>query len=78
MSLKSLKCSHRCHYLLASDVPSNPYSVRLSAVSQRLATVTFMKPDSHGGVPIGHYLVQCKEVGSQDWRDVQSHGVQSE
>lgn len=57
--------------------PSNPYSVRLSAVSQRLATVTFMKPDSHGGVPINYYLVQYKEVGSQDWRDVKSHSVQS-
>lgn len=60
------------------DVPSNPYSVRLSAVSQRLATVTFMKPDSHGGVPISYYLVQYKELGSQDWRDVRSHSVQSE
>lgn len=59
-------------------MPSNPYSVRLSAVSQRLATVTFMKPDSHGGVPISYYLVQYKEVGSQDWRDVRSHSVQSE
>lgn len=60
------------------DVPSNPYSVRLSAVSQRLATVTFMKPDSHGGVPISFYLVQYKEVGSHDWRNVKSHSVQSE
>lgn len=66
------------HYSVFSDVPSNPYSVRLSAVSQRLATVTFMKPDSHGGVPISYYLVQYKEVGSQDWRDVKSHSVQSE
>lgn len=66
------------HYSVFSDVPSNPYSVRLSAISQRLATVTFMKPDSHGGVPISYYLVQYKEVGSQDWRDVKSHSVQSE
>lgn len=65
-------------FLSRPDVPSNPYSVRLSAVSQRLATVTFMKPDSHGGVPISYYLVQYKEVGSQDWRDVKSHSVQSE
>uniref|UniRef100_A0A4W5MIB4 Neural cell adhesion molecule 2 n=1 Tax=Hucho hucho TaxID=62062 RepID=A0A4W5MIB4_9TELE len=63
--------------LAQADVPSNPYSVRLSAVSQRTATVTFMKPDSHGGVPIGHYLVNYKEVGSQDWRDVKSHGIQT-
>ncbi|XP_046887345.1 neural cell adhesion molecule 2 [Hypomesus transpacificus] len=62
--------------LAQADVPSNPYSVRLSAVSQRVATVTFMKPDSHGGVPIGHYLVHYKETGSQDWRGVKSHGVQ--
>lgn len=66
------------HYSVISDVPSNPYSVRLSAVSQRLATVTFMKPDSHGGVPISYYLVQYKEFGLQDWRDVKSHSVQSE
>lgn len=63
--------------LAQADVPSNPYSVRLSAVSQRLATVTFMKPDSHGGVPISYYLLQYKEVGSQDWRDVKSHSVQT-
>ncbi|XP_037829884.1 neural cell adhesion molecule 2 isoform X2 [Kryptolebias marmoratus] len=63
--------------LAQADVPSNPYSVRLSAVSQRLATVTFMKPDSHGGVPISYYLVQYKELGSQDWRDVRSHSVQT-
>ncbi|XP_055785348.1 neural cell adhesion molecule 2-like isoform X3 [Salvelinus fontinalis] len=63
--------------LAQADVPSNPYSVRLSAVSQRIATVTFMKPDSHGGVPIGHYLVNYKDVGSQAWRDVKSHGVQT-
>ncbi|XP_071185331.1 neural cell adhesion molecule 2-like isoform X3 [Salvelinus alpinus] len=63
--------------LAQADVPSNPYSVRLSAVSQRIATVTFMKPDSHGGVPIGHYLVNYKEMGSQAWRDVKSHGVQT-
>ncbi|XP_028427837.1 neural cell adhesion molecule 2 isoform X3 [Perca flavescens] len=62
--------------LAQADVPSNPYSVRLSAVSQRLATVTFMKPDSHGGVPISYYLVQYKEMGSQDWRDVKSHSIQ--
>lgn len=67
-----------CLYVFVLPVaPSNPYSVRLSAVSQRLATVTFMKPDSHGGVPINYYLVQYKEVGSQDWRDVKSHSVQS-
>uniref|UniRef100_A0A8C5EJ75 Neural cell adhesion molecule 2 n=1 Tax=Gouania willdenowi TaxID=441366 RepID=A0A8C5EJ75_GOUWI len=63
--------------LAQADVPSNPYSVRLSAVSQRLATVTFMKPDSHGGVPISYYLVQYKEVGSLDWRDAKSHSVQT-
>ncbi|KAM4560114.1 neural cell adhesion molecule 2 [Odontesthes bonariensis] len=63
--------------LAQADVPSSPYSVRLSAVSQRLATVTFMKPDSHGGVPISYYLVQYKEMGSQEWRDVKSHSVQT-
>ncbi|XP_034466926.1 neural cell adhesion molecule 2-like isoform X1 [Hippoglossus hippoglossus] len=63
--------------LAQADVPSNPYSVRLSAVSQRLATVTFMKPDSHGGVPISYYLVQYKETGSQEWRDIKSHSVQT-
>ncbi|KAJ3583605.1 hypothetical protein NHX12_016470 [Muraenolepis orangiensis] len=30
----------------------------MSAVSQRLATVPFLKPDSHGGVPTSRYLVQ--------------------
>ncbi|XP_072304806.1 neural cell adhesion molecule 2-like isoform X1 [Eucyclogobius newberryi] len=63
--------------LAQADVPSNPHSVRLSAVSQRLATVTFMTPDSHGGVPISYYLVQYRESGSQEWKDVRSHSVQT-
>uniref|UniRef100_A0A8C1ZJX1 Neural cell adhesion molecule 2 n=1 Tax=Cyprinus carpio TaxID=7962 RepID=A0A8C1ZJX1_CYPCA len=63
--------------LAQADVPSHPYSVRLSAVSQRLATVTFMKPDSHGGVPISYYIINYKDTSSQDWRTVRSHGVQT-
>ncbi|KAG5267713.1 hypothetical protein AALO_G00224800 [Alosa alosa] len=63
--------------LAQADVPSNPYSVRLTAVAQRIATVAFMKPDSHGGVPIGHYLVNYKEPAHQEWRSVRSHGVQT-
>ncbi|KAG9262164.1 neural cell adhesion molecule 2 isoform X1 [Astyanax mexicanus] len=63
--------------LAQADVPSNPYSVRLSSVSQRIASVTFMKPDSHGGVPIGHYIVNYKDQSSQEWRTVKSHGVQT-
>ncbi|XP_067298389.1 neural cell adhesion molecule 2 isoform X3 [Pseudorasbora parva] len=62
--------------LAQADVPSNPYSVRLTAVSQRLATVTFMKPDSHGGVPISYYIINYKDTSTQDWRTVRSHGVQ--
>ncbi|KAL0204409.1 hypothetical protein M9458_002427, partial [Cirrhinus mrigala] len=49
-------------------VPSHPYSVRLTAVSQRLATVSFMKPDSHGGVPISYYIINYKDTSAQDWR----------
>ncbi|KAI4885645.1 hypothetical protein NFI96_007302 [Prochilodus magdalenae] len=63
--------------LAQADVPSNPYSVRFASVSQRIATVTFMKPDSHGGVPIGHYIVNYKDQSSQEWRTIKSHGVQT-
>uniref|UniRef100_A0AAR2LIM7 Neural cell adhesion molecule 2 n=1 Tax=Pygocentrus nattereri TaxID=42514 RepID=A0AAR2LIM7_PYGNA len=63
--------------LAQADVPSNPYSVRFASVSQRIATVTFMKPDSHGGVPIGYYIVNYKDQSSQEWRTVKSHGVQT-
>ncbi|XP_031438168.1 neural cell adhesion molecule 2 isoform X1 [Clupea harengus] len=63
--------------LAQADVPSNPYSVRLTAVAQRIATVAFMTPDSHGGVPIGHYVVNYKESSNQQWRSAKSHGVQS-
>ncbi len=65
------------HNFSVTDVPSNPYSVRLSSVVQRVATVTFTKPDSHGGVPISHYLVKYKDISSQDWKDVKSQGTQS-
>ncbi|XP_051557850.1 neural cell adhesion molecule 2-like isoform X2 [Myxocyprinus asiaticus] len=63
--------------LAQADVPSNPYSVSLTAVSQRLATVTFLKPDSHGGVPISYYIVNYKDTSSLDWRTMRSHGVQT-
>ncbi|XP_073698802.1 neural cell adhesion molecule 2 [Garra rufa] len=63
--------------LAQADVPSHPYSVRLTAVSQRLATVSFMKPDSHGGVPISYYIINYKDTSAQDWRTVRSHGVQT-
>ncbi|XP_051993080.1 neural cell adhesion molecule 2-like [Xyrauchen texanus] len=63
--------------LAQADVPSNPYSVRLTAVSQRLATITFMKPDSHGGVPISYYIINYKDTSSLDWRTMRSHGVQT-
>uniref|UniRef100_A0A9J7XRS1 Neural cell adhesion molecule 2 n=1 Tax=Cyprinus carpio carpio TaxID=630221 RepID=A0A9J7XRS1_CYPCA len=63
--------------LAQADVPSNPYSVRLSSVVQRMATVTFTKPDSHGGVPISHYLVKYKDISSQNWKDVKSQGTQT-
>uniref|UniRef100_A0A8C2KIM8 Zgc:152904 n=1 Tax=Cyprinus carpio TaxID=7962 RepID=A0A8C2KIM8_CYPCA len=59
-----------------TDVPSHPYSVRLSAVSQRLATISFMKPDSHGGVPISYYIISYRDTSAQDWRTVRSHAVQ--
>ncbi|XP_059409447.1 neural cell adhesion molecule 2-like isoform X1 [Carassius carassius] len=62
--------------LAQADVPSHPYSVRLSAVSQRLATVSFMKPDSHGGVPISYYIISYRDTSAQDWRSIRSHAVQ--
>ncbi|KAJ8334092.1 hypothetical protein SKAU_G00397310 [Synaphobranchus kaupii] len=63
--------------LAQADVPSSPSLVRLNSVSQRRATVTFTKPDSHGGVPIGHYLVRYRNTSSQHWRVVRSHGVET-
>ncbi|XP_056595024.1 neural cell adhesion molecule 2-like isoform X2 [Triplophysa dalaica] len=63
--------------LAQADVPSNPTSVRLTSISQRLATVTFTKPDSHGGVPISYYIIHYKDINSPDWRTVRSHGVQT-
>ncbi|XP_036401666.1 neural cell adhesion molecule 2-like isoform X2 [Megalops cyprinoides] len=63
--------------LAQADVPSNPYAVRIGSVSQRVATVTFMKPDSHGGVPISYYLVRYRDTSSQHWSNVQSHGVET-
>ncbi|XP_062478110.1 neural cell adhesion molecule 2 isoform X2 [Pezoporus occidentalis] len=60
-----------------ADVPSNPYGVRVLELSQTTAKVLFNKPDSHGGVPIHHYQVDVKEVASDTWKIVRSHGVQS-
>ncbi|TRY92788.1 hypothetical protein DNTS_024859 [Danionella cerebrum] len=63
--------------LAQADVPSSPFSVRLSAVSQRMATVSFMKPESHGGVPIGYYLIHFRESKEHEWRTQRSHGLQT-
>uniref|UniRef100_A0A8D0GIP9 Neural cell adhesion molecule 2 n=1 Tax=Sphenodon punctatus TaxID=8508 RepID=A0A8D0GIP9_SPHPU len=65
-------------YILAlADVPSSPYGVRIIELSQSIAKVSFNKPDSHGGVPIHHYQVDVKEVTSEIWKIVRSHGVQT-
>ncbi|KAM9604675.1 neural cell adhesion molecule 2-like [Trichechus inunguis] len=65
-------------YVLAlADVPSSPYRVRIIELSQTMAKVSFNKPDSHGGVPIHHYQVDVKEVASETWKIVLSHGVQT-
>ncbi|XP_025889666.1 neural cell adhesion molecule 2 isoform X1 [Nothoprocta perdicaria] len=65
-------------YILGqADVPSNPYGVRILELSQTTAKVSFNKPDSHGGVPIHHYQVDVKEVTSETWKIVRSHGVQT-
>ncbi|KAK1167618.1 neural cell adhesion molecule 2-like [Acipenser oxyrinchus oxyrinchus] len=40
-----------------------------------MATISFTKPDSHGGVPISYYQVDFKESVSEDWRVVRSHGI---
>lgn len=60
------------------DVPSNPHGVKVIELSQTTAKVSFNKPDSHGGVPIHHYQVDVKEVASETWKIVRSHGIQSE
>ncbi|NXY71494.1 NCAM2 protein, partial [Glareola pratincola] len=60
-----------------ADVPSSPSGVRVLELSQTTAKVSFNKPDSHGGVPIHHYQVDVKEVASETWKIVRSHGVQT-
>ncbi|XP_053161088.1 neural cell adhesion molecule 2 isoform X2 [Hemicordylus capensis] len=60
-----------------ADVPSSPHGVKIIEVSQTIAKVSFNKPDSHGGVPIHHYQVDVKEVSSETWKVVLSHGVQT-
>ncbi|EPQ10482.1 Neural cell adhesion molecule 2 [Myotis brandtii] len=65
-------------YILAlADVPSSPYGVKIIELSQTTAKISFNKPDSHGGVPIHHYQVDVKEVASETWKIVRSHGVQT-
>uniref|UniRef100_A0A7M4F657 Neural cell adhesion molecule 2 n=1 Tax=Crocodylus porosus TaxID=8502 RepID=A0A7M4F657_CROPO len=59
-----------------ADVPSSPYGVKILELSQTTAKVSFNKPDSHGGVPIHHYQVDVKEMTSETWKIVRSHGVQ--
>ncbi|XP_061483879.1 neural cell adhesion molecule 2 isoform X2 [Rhineura floridana] len=70
--------THYQEYILAlADVPSSPHGVKIIDVSQTLAKVSFNKPDSHGGVPIHHYQVDVKEITSETWKVVISHGVQT-
>lgn len=66
------------YIISAIDVPSSPHGVAIVEVSQTTAEVSFNRPDSHGGVPIHHYQVDIKEVTSETWKVVLSHGDQSE
>ncbi|PIO34519.1 hypothetical protein AB205_0215830 [Aquarana catesbeiana] len=63
--------------LLVVDVPSSPHGMRVIELSQTKAKVFFNKPDSHGGVPIHHYQMDFKEVSSDIWKVVHSHGTQT-
>ncbi|XP_067849467.1 neural cell adhesion molecule 2-like isoform X2 [Heptranchias perlo] len=63
--------------LVQAAVPSRPYGLRVLAVSQTIARISFTKPDSHGGVPIHHYQVEVKEVDSEDWKTMTSNGSQT-
>ncbi|OCT93870.1 neural cell adhesion molecule 2 isoform X1 [Xenopus laevis] len=65
------------YILTLADVPSNPYGLRVIELSQTYAKVFFNKPDSHGGVPIHHYQMDFKEVSSEIWKVVRSHGTQT-
>ncbi|KAG8450289.1 hypothetical protein GDO86_002804, partial [Hymenochirus boettgeri] len=65
------------YILTLADVPSSPYGLRVIELSQTYAKVFFNKPDSHGGVPIHHYLMDFKEVSSETWKVVRSHGTQT-
>uniref|UniRef100_F6W155 Neural cell adhesion molecule 2 n=1 Tax=Xenopus tropicalis TaxID=8364 RepID=F6W155_XENTR len=64
-------------FLQVFDVPSSPYGLRVIELSQTYAKVFFNKPDSHGGVPIHHYQMDFKEVSSEIWKVVRSHGTQT-
>ncbi|XP_072441846.1 neural cell adhesion molecule 2-like isoform X2 [Chiloscyllium punctatum] len=63
--------------LVQAAVPSRPYGLRVLAVSQTIARISFTKPDSHGGVPIHHYQVEVNEADSGDWKTVNSNGSQT-
>ncbi|XP_063812437.1 neural cell adhesion molecule 2 isoform X2 [Pseudophryne corroboree] len=65
------------YILTLADVPSSPHGLRVIELSQTYAKVFFNKPDSHGGVPIHHYQMDFKEVSSDTWKVVHSHGTQT-
>ncbi|KAH0517717.1 Neural cell adhesion molecule 2 [Microtus ochrogaster] len=65
------------YILELADVPSSPHGVKIVDLSQTTAKILFNKPDSHGGVPIHHYQVDVKEMASETWKIVRSHGVQT-
>ncbi|KAM8975899.1 neural cell adhesion molecule 2 isoform 1-T1 [Pelodytes ibericus] len=65
------------YVLTLADVPSSPSGLRVIELSQTYAKVFFNKPDSHGGVPIHHYQMDFKEVSSEIWKVVRSHGTQT-
>ena len=52
--------------------------MKIIELSQTTAKLSFNTPESHGGVPIHHYQVDVKEVASETWKIVRSHGVESE
>ncbi|KAM4699800.1 neural cell adhesion molecule 2 isoform 2-T2 [Discoglossus pictus] len=76
-AINSIGSRYQEYILTLADVPSSPYGLRVIELSQTYAKVFFNKPDSHGGVPIHHYQMDFKEVSSETWKVIHSHGTQT-
>ena len=53
-----------------ADEPGKPSKPEIEDYSISSATLTWIKPDTDGGRPLTHYIIEMREKLSVEWKEV--------